>query len=71
MKEMWRNSTNGSVIFRWIVPCVGRKFTWYKSNGTAKSRLDRILVLVEWFANGKELHSSYWKETSLIFAQSY
>ena len=32
------------------VPSVGRKFTWYRPNGTAKSRLDRILVSVEWFS---------------------
>jgi len=30
------------------IPMVGRKFTWYKANGTAKSRLDRILVSQEW-----------------------
>lgn len=30
------------------VPCVGRKFTWYRPNGTTKSRLDRVLVSVEW-----------------------
>jgi len=27
---------------------VGRKFTWYKPNGTVKSRIDRILVSREW-----------------------
>jgi len=27
---------------------VGRRFTWYKQNGTIKSRLDRILVSIEW-----------------------
>lgn len=26
------------------VPCVGRKYTWYRPNGTVKSSLDRILV---------------------------
>ena len=31
------------------VPCVGRKFTWYKPNGTAKSTLDRVLVSAECF----------------------
>ncbi|KAL2974380.1 hypothetical protein AAZX31_14G101500 [Glycine max] len=30
------------------VPCVGRKFTWYRPNGTTKSRLDKFLVSVEW-----------------------
>ena len=31
------------------VPCMGRKYTWYRLNGTAKSRLDRILVSTDWF----------------------
>ena len=35
------------------VPWVGRKFTWYRPNGTAKSRLDRILVSAEWFTKWK------------------
>ena len=26
------------------VPCVGRKFTWYRPNVTAKSKLARFLV---------------------------
>jgi len=30
------------------IPMIGRKFTWYRDNGTAKSRLDRILVSQEW-----------------------
>jgi len=30
------------------IPFVGKKYTWFKSNGTAKSRLDRILVSQEW-----------------------
>jgi len=29
---------------------VGRKFTWYRPNGVAKSKLDRILVSHAWFA---------------------
>jgi len=29
------------------IPLVGRKFTWYKPNGTVKSRIDRILVSLE------------------------
>lgn len=27
---------------------VGRKFTWYKTNGSVKSRIDRVLVSREW-----------------------
>jgi len=26
------------------IPMIGRKFTWYKPNGTIKSRIDRIMV---------------------------
>ena len=36
----------------------GRKFTWYKPNGTVKSRIDRILVSREWldvWPNSKQL----------------
>jgi len=30
------------------LPVVGKKYTWFKANGTAKSRLDRVLVFDEW-----------------------
>ena len=30
------------------IPAVGRKYTWYRPNGTARSRLDRVLVSDEW-----------------------
>jgi len=30
------------------IPLVGKKYTWFKANCTAKSRLDRILVSEEW-----------------------
>jgi len=30
------------------IPCIGRKYTWYRPNGKAKSRLDRILTTFEW-----------------------
>ena len=30
------------------LPIVGKIFTWFKANGSAKSRLDRVLVLEEW-----------------------
>lgn len=30
------------------LPIVGKKFTWFKSNGSAKSRLDKVLVFEEW-----------------------
>ncbi|KAH1214268.1 hypothetical protein GmHk_14G042037 [Glycine max] len=29
-------------------PWMGRKFTWYRPNGSAKSKLDRFLVSPEW-----------------------
>jgi len=35
------------------VSSVGRRFTWYRPNGTAKSRLDRVLVSTKWFAKWK------------------
>ena len=31
-------------------PCVGRKFTWFRPNGAAKSKLDRTFVSAEWFS---------------------
>ena len=30
------------------IPCVGKKYTWYKANGTAKSILDRFLMSKAW-----------------------
>ena len=30
------------------IPCIGRKYTWYRPNGKAKSRLDRFLITFEW-----------------------
>ena len=30
------------------LPIVGKKYTWFKANGLAKSRLDRILVIEGW-----------------------
>ena len=30
------------------LPIVGKNFTWFRSNGTAKSRIDRALVSEEW-----------------------
>jgi len=36
------------------VPCVGRKFTWYRPNGTARSRLYRIFVSAEWFNKSRK-----------------
>ena len=30
------------------LPIVDKKFAWFKSNGSAKSRLDRVLVSMEW-----------------------
>ena len=31
------------------VPSVSRKFTWYRPNGTSKSKIDRVLVSTDWF----------------------
>ncbi|XP_068500940.1 uncharacterized protein [Phaseolus vulgaris] len=30
------------------IPCIGRKYTWYRPNGKAKSRLDIFLTTFEW-----------------------
>jgi len=30
------------------LPIVGKKYTWFKSNGSAKSRIDRVLVSEDW-----------------------
>jgi len=30
------------------LPLVGKKYTWFKANGSTKNRLDRILVTEEW-----------------------
>lgn len=43
------------------VPCIDRKYTWYRSNGTAKSRLDRFLVSADWL--------NKWKDTSQFILQ--
>jgi len=40
------------------IPTVGRKLTWYKPNGTVKSKIDMILVSREWldvWPNSKQL----------------
>jgi len=31
------------------LPIVGKKYTWFKANGSAKRKLDRVLVSNEWF----------------------
>ena len=36
------------------VPSVGRKFTWNRPNGTAKRKIDRILVSAEWFSKWQD-----------------
>lgn len=33
------------------LPLLGRKFTWYRSDGTAMSRVDRFLLLEDWISN--------------------
>ncbi|XP_068479069.1 uncharacterized protein [Phaseolus vulgaris] len=30
------------------IPCIGRKYTWYRPNGKAKSRLDKFFMSFEW-----------------------
>jgi len=36
------------------IPVVGRKFTWYRPNGTTRSRLDRAIVSDEWLLQWPE-----------------
>ena len=31
-------------------PWVGKRFTWYRPNGSAKSKLDRFLISPEWLS---------------------
>ncbi|MCI29787.1 hypothetical protein A2U01_0050996, partial [Trifolium medium] len=31
------------------LPLIGRLFTWFHPNGTTMSRLDRVLVSLDWF----------------------
>ena len=51
-----RNGGNMKEFNDWIadldvedVPSVSRKFTWYRPNGTSKSKIDRVLVSTDWF----------------------
>jgi len=45
------------------LPRVGKQCTWYKSDGTAKSRLDRILVSEEWL----QIWSSFKQSSGEVF----
>lgn len=40
------------------LPFIGRKFTWYKADGSAMSRLDRFLISEEWLGSWNNL--SQW-----------
>lgn len=40
---------------------VGRKFTWYRSNGGAKSRIDRILMIGSIFGQATNNSSLMWR----------
>jgi len=54
--NVWSVNSSGMIKFNVFIercalkdiPVVGRKFTWYKPNGTARSRLNRALVSDEW-----------------------
>ncbi|GKV15245.1 hypothetical protein SLEP1_g26043 [Rubroshorea leprosula] len=45
------------------LPLVGRKFTWYNSNGQQMSRLDRFLLSNEWILNWKDVKQWGLKRT--------
>ena len=38
------------------IKCIGCRFTWFRPNGSVKSRLDRFLVLDQWI--------SHWPDSS-------
>jgi len=40
------------------VPWMGKNFTWFRPNGTAKSKLDRVLVSPEWLSKWPESFQS-------------
>ena len=53
----WMGENNIREFNEWIeeleveeVPWVRRKFTWFRPNGAARSKLDRFLVSPEWLA---------------------
>jgi len=50
------------------VPCVGRKYTWYRPNRLAKSRLDKIMVSPEWLLKWQGVHKLSWTAISRIIA---
>lgn len=31
-------------------PCIGSKYTWYRPNGTARSKLDRVFISSDWLS---------------------
>ncbi|GKV26106.1 hypothetical protein SLEP1_g35459 [Rubroshorea leprosula] len=45
------------------LPMVGRKFTWYNSNGQQMSRLDRFLLSNEWMLNWEDVKQWGLKRT--------
>ncbi|GKV46677.1 hypothetical protein SLEP1_g53653 [Rubroshorea leprosula] len=52
------------------LPLIGRKYTWYHSNGTSMSRLDRFLVSEEWLLNWEDpgfekLIQDSWSSTKI------
>lgn len=32
------------------LPMVGKSYTWYRPNGSARNKIDKVLVSMEWFA---------------------
>ncbi|GKV35665.1 hypothetical protein SLEP1_g43906 [Rubroshorea leprosula] len=61
-----RGVSNGMRVFNEFIrdmelvdlPLIGRKFTWYKPNGEAMSRLDRFLMTEDWMS--KWVNSKQW-----------
>lgn len=46
--DSFNNFIEGSNLIH--LPQAGRKYTWYRSNSTCKSRLDRMIVNEEWLS---------------------
>ncbi|GKV49867.1 hypothetical protein SLEP1_g56592 [Rubroshorea leprosula] len=70
-----RGFTTGMRVFNEFIrdlelvdlPLIGRKFTWYKPNGEAMSRLNRFLMTEDWMAKWecKTIVEEEWKKTNV------
>ncbi|KAL8494600.1 hypothetical protein ACS0TY_025437 [Phlomoides rotata] len=42
---------------------VGRRYTWYRPDGTCKSKLDRLFVNDNWLNKWPEVILKWWKRS--------